>query len=121
MTFINDKSEVRLLENGVFFVSYKDNVCCDKVDFEVVVDNYVEIGQGEYMKVLATFPEFTSITYEAHAFLQSRPIPAIAEAIVFQSLAQRILFSVYSKIRKQKNPVKGFNCEKKAMEWLENL
>lgn len=120
MTDVSDKQIVKLINGDIFYVEYLSDTYYDVEDFEYSVQAYVELGKGETIKVLAIFPEFSSISPEAREFLQTRPIPAVAEAVVFNSLAQRLVFRVYQLFRSKIYPVKGFRTKEKALEWLQN-
>lgn len=94
---------------------------CDVAEFVHTSDSYKLLGNNETIKILAVFPEFTNITPEAREYLQNRENVAIAEAIVFDSLAQRLVFNFYKLLRQKKYPVKGFQSKDKALIWLKSL
>lgn len=119
---LKNKNQVAfLLEDDLFYVEYAQGVVCDEEDFKFTVDAYAELSKGKVIRVLAVFPEFTDITPGAREYLENREIPAIAEAVVLFSLAQRILFNSYKMLRSKHYPIKGFRSKEKALEWLKKF
>ena len=116
-----DKSLCYLREDGIFYVEYFKDVICDVNDFVNTSNAYKELGSNQILKILAVFPEFTNITPEAREYLQKRKNVAIAEAIVFESLAQRLIFNYYKLLRQKKYPVQGFESKEKAIVWLKEM
>lgn len=107
-----------LRQDGVLHYQFKAETMLEKADFEQSVQAYQELGKGQLLKVLAEFPEFSDVSNEAREYLQEREIPAIAEAVVFKGLAQRLIFNFYKYFRKPVYPIKGFNSIEAAENWL---
>lgn len=120
-TIKTDKSICYLLEEDVFYVEYFAGAQCDVDEFVHTSNAFKELGNNQPIKILALFPEFTNITPQAREYLQTRENVAGAEAIVFNSLAQRLIFNFYKFIRQKKYPVKGFTSQDAALEWLKSL
>lgn len=116
-----DKFICYLLKEDIFYVEYYADKQCDVAEFVATSDAFKKLGENQPIKILALFPEFTNITADAREYLQNRENVAAAEAIVFNSLAQRMIFNFYRFIRQKKYPVRGFQCKEKALEWLESL
>lgn len=109
-----------LRTDGVLHYRFNHEMTYEKSDFEESVLVYEQLGNGGLLKVLAEFPEFSDLTNEARVYLQEREIPAIAEAVVFKGLAQRLLFNFYKTCRTSSYPIKGFNSISAAEKWLSN-
>lgn len=118
---IENKNSVVTADNGLFIAHFKNNVTLQKEDIEVVVNNYDEITQGELWRVLLIFPKDTDVSSEARDYAESREKPAKAEALVIESLGQRILFRFYSKFRSVKYPIKEFSNREAALAWLKKF
>lgn len=118
MTKTHTNFEAVLRTDGVLHYKFNAEQLLEKSDFEESVLVYHDLGKGKLLKVLAEFPEFSDLTFEAREYLQNREIPAIAEAVVFTSLAQRLIFNFYRLFRRPTHPVKGFNCLDSAENWL---
>ncbi|MEO9533211.1 MAG: hypothetical protein ABJG68_09755 [Crocinitomicaceae bacterium] len=115
---IYNKFKATLRSDGILYYQYSSDTTLDLTDFENSVDAYIHFSKGKTLKVLAEFPEFSSITVEAREYLQKRELPAIAEAIVFKGLSQKILFNFYKLFRTQNYPIKGFQSKENALNWL---
>lgn len=116
---VTDRNFVaELREDGILHYKFANEDNLEVVDFEKAVTVYQNFGGGSLLKVLAEFPKFSSLDHKTREYLQKREIPAIAEAIVFQGLAQRIIFDAYQLFRIPKYPIKGFVSKKDALNWL---
>ncbi|UKN02312.1 hypothetical protein K6119_02105 [Paracrocinitomix mangrovi] len=117
--FINKTSRVYLTHDQIFVVEYQDDLVLDVEDIHIPVEQYLAVTDtGNPLKVLIEFPANTIINNDARRFAENRDQWAIAEAIVINSLGQRILFRFYSKFRKHKYPIKSFSNREEALEWL---
>ncbi len=116
----NTNSTVYIDDEGIFIAKYKANVYLEKEDIEAVVKNYDDLSGGALWKVIVIFPSGTSVSSEGRTYAESRENPALAEALVIKSLAQRILFKFYKKFRSLNYPIREFSNEKAARKWLEN-
>lgn len=67
---------------------------------------------------LIEFGEFATVNSETRQFISDNVKPAIAEAIVIYSLAQKLLVKFYLTFRKQEHPVKVFSNIEDASDWL---
>lgn len=114
----HSNSSVYLTDNQVFKVIYKDNTVLEKNDFELVVRDYVNASVDGILKVLIIFPPNATLSVDARVYAQSRELPALAEAVVFETLSQRLLFKFYQKFRSIPYPIKGFKDEATALAWL---
>jgi hypothetical protein len=111
-------STVRIVDGNIFYVHYKKDITIQQSDFEETLASYNKLAKGEKLKFLVVFPEFSSATPEARKFAEDHQADCIAEAIVFRSLAQRILIKFYMMFRKQTHPVKIFTSLDTALTWL---
>lgn len=114
----HSSSTVYLSDDGIMKVVYEDNLVLGPEDFEPVVADYVEAGKGELLRILAVFPKHTNLSIEGRKYIQEREIPAIAEAVIFTTLGQRLLFKFYQKFRAVEYPIKGFKTEAEGLQWL---
>lgn len=114
----HSNSSVYLTDNQVFKVIYKDDTVLEKNDFELVVRDYINASVDGILKVMIIFPPNATLSVDARVYAQSREIPALAEAVVFETLSQRLLFKFYQKFRSIPYPIKGFKDEESALSWL---
>lgn len=90
-------------------------------DFEETRKVYEDLSQGKPLKFIVVFPPFSSATADARKWAEENQVTCKAEAIIFHSLAQRILIRFYLIFRKQNHPVKIFTEQSEALNWLNNL
>src|SRR5690606_18908378 len=102
------KATISLIEEDIYCVVYKKDINLELEDFQQVKKIYKEWSKDFPLRILVDFPEFTSISQEARDFAEKNPTPAIAEAIVYKSLAQRLLVRFYLLVNKQQHPVRTF-------------
>lgn len=116
-----DKAEVSIIDTNIFYVKYERDVFLEFEDFMQVREIFDEWTKDEEYKVLVEFPEFTSTSKEARELAEEYPIDAVREAIVFSSLAQRIVVRFYLLFNRQNHPVKAFRNLEKAIAWLNEV
>ncbi|MFT4601311.1 MAG: hypothetical protein ACI857_001491 [Arenicella sp.] len=118
---LNQKSIVKMLDDDIVYVYYEESSVLDVSDFKESLEAYSEISQGRRLKVLSEFGEFSTASMEAMKFGQTIDLNASAEAMVFKSLAQRLLLRFFNTFRKQKHPLKFFQSKEKAIQWIKSL
>ena len=79
------------------------------------------IGKGPVYYLFVPDPT-THITLEARLYEHPQfESLKIGQAIVIKTLAHRLLAQFYLNVRKNKYPVKIFDCETSAMNWFDEL
>ena len=80
----------------------------------------LEISEAKPYTVLVEADDLTSFSKETRELLASKEFAGItlAKALVFKSLAQRIISNFYLQINKPHIKTRLFNDRKKAIEWL---
>jgi hypothetical protein len=117
----NKSSITKIIEGDIFYILYKENVLVEVSDFQEAIASYHTLSQGSKLKFLVEFPEFVSFTPEARVWAEENQVDLQAEAVVFKSLAQRIVIRFYSIFRKQHHPIKIFTSHEKALHWLKSI
>jgi len=118
---VNKKSCISLIEPDIIYVHYSDNSVLDTSDLKESFHAYLEISQGQPLKVLSVFGSYTTVTADARKYAENINIQAMAEAIVFMSLAQRLLLRFFQKFRKPTHPIKFFKNTEEAIKWLNSV
>ncbi len=106
--------------NIIYFRYYK-NV---EIDVDDVYDSFSvhkELGTGPEVKRIVHMELFGTITRAARDLVQNEGMPATAEAFILPSIAQKIMFNLYAKMRKQRHPIKAFKRLDEAIEWFEDF
>ena len=117
----NKNSTVNINEEGIFLAEYKENIVLQKEDIEAVVKNYDDLSQGALWKVIVVFPKGTTVSSEGRSYAEGRKNPALAEALVIESLAQRILFKFYKRLRSVDYPIREFSNREAAKKWSSSM
>lgn len=114
----NKLSTAELLTEDIIFIYYHENAVLEAEDFDEVVAAFKELTDNKPFKALAEFGEYATATPEARKHAGEVRVNCIAEAVVFHSLAVRILLKFHILIRKQPHPFKIFENKKDAIKWL---
>jgi len=111
---------VSLIEDGIIEFAVKE---VELSDVKEMVLTAGELGGGKMFKNLIIAGEYSSMSSEATQYMNSDEAHryTIADAIVIDSLAQRILGNFYLGIVNKKRPSKLFNSKEKALHWLKSL
>ncbi len=117
----NTHSAVTLLNDNIFLVEYIRDHEIEIDDFEETRNAYHYLSKNKRLKFLVVFPDFVSVTPEARKWAEEHQVDTEAEAIVFKSLAQRIIIKFYLTFRKQQHPGKIFTSKEKAIHWLNSM
>lgn len=112
---------IQLVDGNIFYVLYQPDMLIEVSDFEETRKVYEDLSQGNPLKFIVEFPPFSSATTEARKWAEEHQVDAVAEAIIFYGLAQRLLIKFYLLFRKQAHPVKLYTNRDDAFAWLKNL
>jgi len=110
-------------ENGVLWIKVIDGASIDLEN--LIEDASVNDSLTDGKKALALYDarNFFTITPEASDYVQSGILDTsrIATAVVTNKLAARLLVNVIMLVKKPKTPLKMFNNEQSALQWLETF
>lgn len=114
---------VSLIGDDIIEFAVKEGCEVELTDVKEMVLTAGELGGGKMFKNLIIAGEYSSMTSEATQYMKSDEAHryTIADAIVIDSLAQRILGNFYLGIVNKKRPSKLFNSKEKALGWLKSL
>jgi hypothetical protein len=102
-------------------IQTKNNSTIDVMDIKEMLSLIDLFNLESKSKLLSIAGAFSELTSEAQKFMRTEEANVnrhIAEAIVVNSLAQRIIGNMYLKIVSQNRPSKLFTVATKAIEWL---
>lgn len=117
---ILEKIEVCLLEEGIIENYFRGEKMIEPTDIIQLRETNLEISDAKPYTVLVEADDLTSFSKETRELLASKEFVGItiAKALVFKSLAQRIISNFYLQINKPHIKTRLFNDRKKAIEWL---
>lgn len=122
---ITDSASFRLINSSTLEITYFDDIT---VECEDVLENISAIKQltgDQEMKFIVVVNEFTQFTLESKKLIIEENAKGsekiIAEAIVANSLANRLFENYYMNKNKSLYPIKIFPSYIEAKQWIENL
>lgn len=100
----NNASVAQILGTDIFYLRYNDNCTSKMVDLIEGYDAYLKLANGTNMKVLVEAGKHSYFDIEANDCVKNGKIQPIAEAIVSDSLAIRLVTDYYIHSRKKQKP-----------------
>jgi hypothetical protein len=116
-------THVSLRADGIMHLAIKDEIEVTVEDIIAMNEAVGRIGDGRKYPNLITVGRYTSISKEAREFAAGDEANkyTLADGYVLHSFHQKILANFFIKINKPKLPVKFFNHENEAVEWLKQF
>ena len=115
---------ITLYANSVFEVIWDESLRVIEKKHLVKIRELIEqMGKGKQLLVYFSTNEFLTISKEAREYGASLKAQeyTIANAVLIDSLAKKIIFNFFLRINKPNKPTRGFNSKSKAIEWLLQL
>jgi len=113
--------KVYYLDEDILCVEYDDDLVLDidmVMEFQAV---FAKEAEHRKLKLLVIPGQHTSATMEAREYSQRSTLNCLKEAIVIQSLAQRIISNFYIAFKNKADyPIKMFNSKEEAVIWLKS-
>ena len=78
------------------------------------------LGNGKKMRIYVTVSDFMGFSEESRAYSVTEEAEqyTLANAVLIDSLGKKILFNFYLKFHKPNAPIRAFNIQSQAFEWL---
>lgn len=113
--------DVVLYSNSIIEVKWNHQLKeIEKHHLVALANSIKELGKGKKMRVYITTFDFMTINEEGREY--SSTIDAerytLANAVLIDSLAKKILFNFYLKFNKPNVPTRAFQLKSQAFEWL---
>lgn len=127
LTFVDvldfKKTKVFLREDGIVHVKLKPEQEITMDDFEEIVKAVTELGMAQAQLILFQAGYNSSVTPEVRKFASHPNANFLSrgDAIVVQSLAQRLMANFYIKFNRPSRPTKIFDNVDEATDWLYKL
>jgi hypothetical protein len=111
---------VSLRSDGIIHLGIKDDVEVNVEDIREMNKAVEKIGGGRKFANLVTVGKYTTVSKEARDFAATDEANqyTLADAYVLHSFHQKIIANFFIKFNKPKLPVKFFDSEEEALEWL---
>ncbi len=113
-------AHISLHDKDVLRVEYKANAYVDVMEFKENLEAYRRVMTTDKVYLLTIANEGAEPSPEVRKIFASkeRSVFKIAEAFVLSSFAQRIIANFVMKVQRPHHPVKFFNSEEEARDWL---
>jgi hypothetical protein len=114
---------VDLRKDGILHIHIKSRADMQLNDAVQVVEAMGELGKGKKFPVLIDAGDYTNIDKEVRIFSASPEgnIYTLADAVAYNSFAQKLIADFYLNNNKPSVPTKVFSDESKAVEWLKTF
>jgi len=117
---------VNQYENEVVEILWERKSVQFKVELQDVIglrELMKDLGKGKELPVYISTIEFLRSTPEANQYASTEEASkyTLANAVLVDNLAKRILFNFFLKFNSPQKPTRGFKTRKKAMKWLLEL
>lgn len=113
--------EVLLLSNGIIEVHWNSKHAEITVSqMSEVVEAVKKMGQGKKMPIYTSTYDFMNISPEGKKYAASAEANAftIANAVLIDNMAKRLVFNFFVSVYKPAVPTRGFPSKEDAMRWL---
>ena len=117
------KADVTLHNDHLVKIHVKENSDLDENDIREINDHKNQlVGSKKYIVIFVP-PKIGSISKEARELSASKEVThnAVAKAIIVKQLSSRIIGNFFIQFNKPGVPIKLFDDEKKAENWLRSL
>ena len=114
---------IRLREDGIAHVTFKDGITIDIPLQLRLIEAYNQVCDNKKTPFLFDAKDHVSITKEAknNAITIEGLSPVCASAIIANNLAYKLIAEFYIKLNKPKSPFKIFRNHDDAFEWLKQF
>ncbi|MCC7331711.1 MAG: hypothetical protein IT232_03790 [Flavobacteriales bacterium] len=115
---------ITLLSNGIIEVDWNADIGEIQLShMKEIVEIVKEFGNGKKMPIYVTTLPFLQITIEAKQYVATEESQkyTLANAVLIDNLAKKLLFTFFININKPITPTKAFKSREDAHKWLLNL
>jgi hypothetical protein len=113
---------IKMLDPRIVEIRYKEKVNVNVDDMREILDAIYEFTENKPVKRLVVITDGSNLDIKARVLLQEenkiRKEYILAEAVLVNSLAQKMITNFYLKFIKDSFPSKFFTDYNKAVEWL---
>ena len=117
---VTEVFEAHWFERDIFYIRIYADKDISVEDVQQMIDFQTEqqVGRNHYRIIHGE--ELSQMTKEAREYVQENASQVKAEAYIISSLAHKILFNLYTKLRRNSNPIKAFDNVEDAISWLKS-
>lgn len=118
---IKDVFSAELYDNSIIEVKWNPELKeIEKYHLIELTNAIKTLGEGKRMRVYITTFDFMNSNEESRAYstTEAGERYTLANAVLIDSLAKKILFNFYLKFNKPNRPTRAFTLRSQAFEWL---
>lgn len=116
--------KLSMLDTGIILVEWSEEIVeITKEHLILLVTEIKDLGGGKRMRVFVGTQDFSKINKEAMEY-SSTPESSkytLANAVLVNNLAKKILFNFYMKFDKPTVPTRAFRSQQEGFDWLLSL
>ncbi len=123
ITKIETKSAIaEIIDDDIFYLQYKPGSTSRLRDLMESYNIFLRLGEGQPIKALIEIGKNAYFDVELNECMRQGKIQPVAEAIVSDSLAIRLVIDYYIHSRRNDlNHIRLFKTKELALEWLNSL
>jgi hypothetical protein len=113
-----------LYENGIIEIVWNTNIEIIEVEHLTQMRQAIcDLGNGKKMPVFFTAHDFLQLSKEGAKYAASEEgvTYTLANAVLIDSLAKKLVFNFFLKFNEPIAPTKGFTNREDAFDWLEGM
>ncbi|MCH2233405.1 MAG: hypothetical protein MK078_04045 [Crocinitomicaceae bacterium] len=115
---VTDKFEAYFLEPKLFYLKLLRDTRLEVEDVEQNIAFQRKHGVDTTCCRIVHAEKYATISKAAREYVENHAITVKAEAFIIPSIGQKILFNLYAKFRKNKNPLRAFDKLEDGIAWL---
>ncbi|MCE3295768.1 MAG: hypothetical protein K0R65_1482 [Crocinitomicaceae bacterium] len=113
--------KVHVYKTGILEVQWYDGL--DEIDLksmQQLMECVRKVGKGEKVCLYMSVNEFVTITMDALSYAASKECEdlTLANAVLVDNLAKKLVFNFYLRVNKPGTPTKTFGTKEEAFDWL---
>lgn len=113
-----------LFSNGIIEIIFNQDIqTVEEKHIAQIRQVVYELGGGKKMPVFLSSGDFVNISDEGRKYAATEEVGryTLANAVLIDNLAKKLIFNFFLNLNKPKTPTKGFSTRNDAFEWLEKL
>lgn len=114
-----EKYEVYMHSDDTLCVHYFENCVVEAEDIKETMRIGKEMSPSDDTKVIVKLDTYVEVTKDAREYAQNNVRKLKAEAHVVPSMANRLMFNFFVKLRNTNHPIKALSRFEDAVKWLD--
>ncbi len=117
----SESSDVKLIDNDIVHIKFHENHTSRIEDVKEAYHAYLSLSNNLPAKLLIEIGSGAYFSFDVDKLLNEDTVFPIAEAIVSDSLAIRLIIKYYTYPQEYNRKVRLFNKKESAVKWLNSI